>query len=121
PSSGRTTTLFITIMMTPIIYRIFRYEEELEREEAEGKIKESFSERHKETIFLFSLFFIGNFLSVFSFSLIAPEDFVRSAFDDQLAEIARITSLSGSISTTSATSDILEIILFNNLRVMSLT
>ena len=121
PSAGRTTTLFITIIMTPIIFRIFRYEEEIEREEAEGKIKESFSERHKETIVLFSLFFIGNFLAVFFFSLIAPEDFVRSAFDDQLAEIARITSISGSVLTTSATSNILELIMLNNLRVMGLT
>jgi uncharacterized membrane protein SpoIIM required for sporulation len=104
--------------MTPIIYRIFRYEENLEREEAEKKIKESFIERHGETVLLFTLFFIGNFLSIAFFSLVAPDDFVKTVFSDQLAEISRISNLGG---TTSALSpNILEVIMLNNLRVMTL-
>ena len=120
PSTGRVIVLFTTIIMAPIIYRIFSYEEEIEREQAEGKIKETFLERHGETIFLFSLFFIGNFLALFFFSLIAPEDFVKSVFDDQLAEIARISTLSGAILSSALTPNILEVIIINNLRVMIL-
>ena len=120
PSTGRIITLFTTVIMAPIIYRIFIYEEELEREEAEGKIKESFLQRHQETVLLFSLFFIGNFLAIFIFSLVAPEDFIKSVFDDQLTEISRISSLSGDLITSAAVSNILEVIVLNNLRVMTL-
>jgi len=116
PSIGKIVTLFITVAVTPIFYRIFSVEEEIERKEAEHKIHEKFFERHKETIWLFSLFFLGVFTAIFIFSVFSPEEYVKSTFEDQLAEISRVTSISGSF----VASDMLEMIVTNNLRVMGL-
>jgi len=116
-STGKIVTLFITVAMTPAVYGIFRKEEEIEREEAEHKIHEKFLERHGETIWLFSLFFLGVFASVFTVSIILPEEYVASTFNDQLSEIARISSISGNMISV----DVLNMIVVNNLRVMGLS
>jgi len=116
-STGKIVTLFITVAMTPIVYGIFKKEEEIEREEAEHKIHEKFFERHGETIWLFTLFFLGVFTSVFTVAMILPEEYVASTFNDQLTEIARISSISGKIIAT----DVLSMIIENNLRVMGLS
>jgi len=119
-ATGKIVTLFITVAMTPVIYGIFREEEEIERKEAEHKIHEKFFERHGETIWLFGLFFLGIFVSVFLFSIFSPEEYVTETFGDQLSEIERITSvapLSGGMTLT----EILELIIANNLRVMGLS
>jgi len=116
---GKIITLFITVGITPMIYGVFRKEEEIEREEAEHKINEKFFERHGETIMLFSLFFLGVFLSIFMVSTFSDESYVKYMFGDQLAEIARVTSLGGTGSLIS--SNILQIIIENNLRVMGLS
>jgi uncharacterized membrane protein SpoIIM required for sporulation len=118
-SIGKIITLFITVGITPMIYGIFRTEEEIEREEAEHKIDEKFFERHGETILLFSLFFLGVFASIFTVSTFSEEKYVKYMFEDQLAEIARVTSIGGSGSFVA--SNILEIIIENNLRVMTLS
>jgi len=118
-STGKIITLFITVGVTPMIYSIFKKEEEIEREEAEHKINEKFFERHGETILLFSLFFLGVFISIFTVSVFSDEKYVRYIFEDQLAEIARVTSI-GSTGSFVA-SDILGIITENNLRVMGLS
>lgn len=117
PGTGKIITLFIAISMTPLIYSIFRIEESIEQKEAEYKIQKSFLERHGETILLFTLFFLGNFVAIFCVSLILPEAYVSSLFEDQLLEIARISSISGSVINP----PVLEIILMNNLRVMILS
>jgi len=117
PAAGKIITLFVTIGMTPVIYRIFRIEEEIEREEAEHKINEKFWDRHGETVILFALFFIGNFISIFLITLIMPDVFVKDVFQDQLSEISRISNIGGSFAASSFT----ELILFNNLRVMTLS
>jgi len=116
-STGKIVTLFITVAMTPIVYGIFRKEEEIEREEAEHRIHEKFFERHGETIWLFTLFFLGVLVSVFTVSIILPEEYVTSTFNDQLSEIARISSISGNVIMV----DVLNMIVFNNLRVMGLS
>lgn len=119
-STGKIITLFITVGVTPMIYGIFRAEEEIEREEAEHKINEKFFERHKETILLFSLFFLGVLISIFSVSVFSEEKYVKYIFEDQLIEIARVTSISEASGSFMA-SEILEIIIENNLRVMGLS
>ena len=118
-STGKIITLFITVGVTPMIYNIFRKEEEIEREEAEHKINEKFFERHRKTILLFSLFFLGVLVSIFTVSLFSEEKYVKYIFEDQLNEISRVTSL-GSIGSF-VTPNILEIITENNLRVMGLS
>lgn len=120
-STGKIITLFITVGITPMIYGIFKSEEEVEREEAEHKINESFWKRHKEVILLFSLFFLGVFLSIFMVSTFSDESYVKYMFEDQLTEIARVTSMGNSMSGSFATSDMLQVIIENNLRVMGLS
>jgi uncharacterized membrane protein SpoIIM required for sporulation len=119
-STGKIITLFITVGITPMIYGIFREEEEIEREEAENRIKESFFQRHGETILIFSLFFLGVFLSIFMVSTFSEEKYVKYIFQDQLSEIERVTSISNP-SGAFAVSEILEMIIENNLRVMGLS
>jgi len=119
-STGKIITLFITVGVTPMIFGIFRKEEEIEREEAEHKINEKFFQRHKETIVLFSLFFLGVFLSLFMISAFSDEKYVKYMFEDQLNEIARVTSI-GSSTGSYIASEILQIIIENNLRVMGLS
>lgn len=116
PSVGQIVTLFITVAVTPMFYRLFRVEEGIEKKEAEHRIHEKFFERHKETIWLFTLFFLGVFTAIFIFSIVSPEEYVKSTFDAQLTEITRVTSISGSF----IASDMLELIITNNLRVMGL-
>jgi len=119
-STGKIITLFVTVGITPMIYGIFKEEEEIEREEAENRIKESFFQRHGETILIFSLLFLGVFLSIFMVSTFSEEKYVRYIFQDQLSEIERVTSISNP-SGAFITSEILEIIIENNLRVMGLS
>jgi uncharacterized membrane protein SpoIIM required for sporulation len=116
-STGKIITLFITVAMTPMIYGLFREEEEVEREEAEHKIHKTFLDRHDEAIWSFSLFFLGVCVAIFLVAFLSPEEYVAQIFDDQLIEIERVTSISGSF----AVSDILNIIVMNNLRVMALS
>jgi uncharacterized membrane protein SpoIIM required for sporulation len=118
-STGSIMVLFITIGTTPMVYSIFSNEEEIEREEAECKICQSFFERHGKTITLFSMLFAGVFLSFFIVSAFAEESFVKYVFSDQLAEIERVTTMAPSGAFTSP--DILGVVAFNNLRVMGLS
>ena len=118
-STGKIITLFITVGITPMTYGIFRQEEEIEREEEENRIKERFFQRHGETILIFSLLFFGVFLSIFMVSAFSEESYVKYIFQDQLSEIARVTSLANP-SGAFVASEMLEMIIENNLRVMGL-
>src|SRR3989344_1015792 len=93
--SGVIIPLFVTIGMAPLLYRVFSFEEELEREEAEHKIKIDFLERHGKTILLFTLFFIGNFLVIFFVSIFSQDSFVLQTFKPQIYAITAITSICG--------------------------
>ncbi|MBI4015297.1 MAG: stage II sporulation protein M [Candidatus Aenigmarchaeota archaeon] len=116
--AGIIAPLLVTVAMTPVVYRIFSIEEEVERDEAEKKLTLTFFQRHRETILLFSLFFIGNFLAIFLLALVLPQEVATSAFSQQIAEIKLIKSVSAS-ATGSATSDaFFAIITMNNLKVM---
>ena len=114
--AGVIIPLFITIVMTPLIYRIFTIEEDIERKEAEHKIDRTFMQRHGETIVLFSLFFLGNFIAIFLVSMLFPESFVAAVFKPQFDTISQIAS----ITTGSTLPPILNLIVVNNLRVMIL-
>jgi len=116
-STGKIITLFITVGMTPMIYGMFKEEEEVEREQAEHKIHKKFLDRHDEAIWSFTFFFLGVFIAIFLVSILSPEEYVTSIFNDQLTEIERVTSISGSFNI----SNILNIIVMNNLRVMALS
>ena len=112
--AGVILPLFVTITMAPLIYRIFSIEEETEREEAEHRIQKSFIERHGDTVWLVTLFFIGNFISIFIVAWFSSEEFVIGVFRPQLDAINAITSISGSAVVES----VLGAIINNNLRVM---
>lgn len=116
-SEGKIVILFITISVSPIFYILFEKEEESERKIAEHKLNQSFFERYGDTIWLFTLFFLGVFAAIFVFSLFSPESLVETVFEDQLLEISRISSISsGSFNSN----NILNLIITNNLRVMGL-
>ncbi len=117
--AGIIAPLLITAAMTPVVYRIFSIEEEVVREEAEKKINLGFFDRHGETIWLFSLFFLGVLASIFLISVVAPPNFVATTFGQQFEEINRIRSISAGAASGNAISDqFFNIILLNNLKVM---
>lgn len=116
-STGKIVTLFITVAMTPMVYGMFKEEEEVERECAEHKMVKCFWDRHDETIWSFTFLFLGVFLAVFLVAAFSPEEYVAQIFGDQLSEIERVTSISGAFNI----GDILNIIIMNNLRVMALS
>jgi uncharacterized membrane protein SpoIIM required for sporulation len=121
-STGKIITLFITCALAPVIYGVFRAEEETEREEAEHRIDKPFLERHGEVMKIFTLMFIGIFIAIFIVSVMSPSGYVEATFSDQIQEIQRITSISSgnAVVGKALSSNVLDIILWNNLRVMSL-
>jgi len=119
-STGKIIILFIAVAMTPMIYGMFKEEEEIEREEAEHKIHKKFLDRHDEAILSFTFFFLGVFIAIFLVSILSPENYVTSIFKDQLSEIERVTSISGSFNISDIYK-VLNIIIMNNLRVMALS
>ncbi len=116
--AGIIAPLLITATMTPVVYRIFSIEEELVREEAEQKVKLGFFDRHGETIWLFSLFFLGVLISFFLISVFMPADFVSSTFSQQVSEINRIRGLSAQVSGSAISDQFFNVITVNNLKVM---
>jgi uncharacterized membrane protein SpoIIM required for sporulation len=112
--AGIVGPLLITIVMTPVVYRIFIMEEEVERLEAEHKTRKTFWDRHDEAIKVFSFFFIGNFLAIMAIVVLLPESFVAVAFAPQLADIAAIQAIAGA----ALAKPILTIVVLNNLKVM---
>ena len=64
-SEGKIVILFITISVSPMFYLLFEEEEESERKVAEHRLKQSFFERYEDTIWLFTLFFLGVFAAIF--------------------------------------------------------
>jgi len=122
--AGIIAPLLITAALSPLVYRIFSIEEEIEAEEAESKIKLNFYERHSETIWLFSLFFIGNLLAVFLLALILPDAMVQDLFSQQFDEIHAVRGVAGDIIANSAATGhtisgaFLGTITSNNLKVM---
>ncbi|MEM5804281.1 MAG: stage II sporulation protein M [Candidatus Aenigmatarchaeota archaeon] len=114
--AGIIAPLLVAVAVAPLIYRLFGIEEEIEREEAEGLIKETFFERHEETIRIFSMFFIGCMAAVLVIASFMPESFVNAAFSQQVSEINSIRSLG----TGSALNQgLLDVIITNNLKVMA--
>lgn len=128
-STGKIVTLFITIALAPAIFGVFKEEEETERKEAEHKIHKDFFERHEEAFKIFTLLFLGIFTAVFLTVLLSPflsfllgDNFAEITFADQIVEIERITNLaSGKTLGNALSPEILDMILWNNLRVMSLS
>lgn len=112
--AGVVFPLLITVGMAPVFYRILGDDEEAEEEEAEGKIKESFFQRHGETIWLLSLFFIGAFAVVFFASLFLPESIAKALFKPQLGAILFSKSISGSM----LSQDVFAIIFSSNMKII---
>ncbi len=114
-AAGIIAPLLVTVAMTPVAFRILADEEEEDRLVAEHKLKETFFQRHGDVVWLFTLFFVGNFISIFVIALAMPESFVEQAFAQQLADIVAVSGMSGAALTGST---LLSPIIMNNLRVM---
>jgi len=113
--AGIITPLLVAVGMAPLIYRIFEVDEEEIDECAEKKNKAGFFLRHKETLLLFSLLFLGSFVSIFLISVLAPQSFVDVVFEPQISDIQAVQSLgSGSL----VHPGVLGAILLNNIKVM---
>ncbi len=110
--AGVVFPLLITVGMAPIFNRIFSYEEKEERKSG----NKSFLKRHKEIILLFSLFFIGVFVSAFIITLILPEEF-SAMIKPQLDAIASVKPATGAAVSNAPVGAIL----FNNLKIIFLS
>lgn len=109
--AGVVFPLLITVGMTPVFYRIFIYEE---KEEVLEEGKEGFARRHGEIVLIFSLFFIGVFISVFLVTLALPEEF-SSIIKPQLDAVSAAKSATGA----ALSREILNTIILNNLKVIA--
>ncbi len=78
--------------------------------------RKGFCARHEEIILLFSLFFIGVFVSVFFVTLMLPEEF-SAIIKPQLDAIASVKSGTGAAVSNAP----LDAILFNNLKIIILS
>ncbi|MDD5417255.1 MAG: hypothetical protein PHU12_04775, partial [Candidatus Aenigmarchaeota archaeon] len=78
--AGIIMPLLITVAMTPVIFRVFKIEEEGEREEAEHLSHKTFWDRHDDTIIMFTMFFIGVFIAVFFITLVKSDQIIEQAF-----------------------------------------
>ena len=115
--AGIITPLLVAVAVAPLIQRLFEEEErEMKEEEKEGIY--GFWQRHSEVIKIFSMFFIGNFLSIFLIMALMPESFVTQVFEPQINDIAAVRSV-GATGQAIAETNILNIILLNNLKVMA--
>lgn len=117
--SGVITPLLITIAMTPLLFKIFKIEEEIDREVAEKKMEKTFIDRHDETIKIFTFFFIGVFLSILLVAVVMPTTFVDTVFKQQINTIQSIAP-SGAVLMEGYTMEkaLLNTIITNNLKVM---
>ncbi len=106
--------LLVTVGMAPAFYRILAYDEKTEEEQAKGKIRESFFQRHGKTIWLFSLFFIGVFLVTFSASLLMAEKDAAFFFKPQIDSIIFAKSASGNM----LSQNIFGTIFLNNMKII---
>ncbi len=112
--AGVVFPVLITVGMSPVFYRILGDEESAEEKLAGRKIKENFFQRHGETVWLFSLFFIGVMATAFAASLLLPSDAASSLFKPQIDSIAASKSITGGM----LSQDALSIIFRNNIKVM---
>ena len=114
--AGIITTLLVAVAISPLLFRIFRIEEDIMDSQAKGKINKTFWDRHDETIKIFTMFFLGSALAIFIVVIVMPQSFVDTAFAQQIDEIRAIQS----IGATGAVlvSSLFDMIMFNNLRVM---
>jgi len=116
--AGIITPLLITIAITPLLYKIFKIEENMEREYAEKKSKKNFWDRHDETILIFTFFFIGVFVSTLLVAIIMPDEFIDTAFKQQINDIKMIAPTGYLLEGYATEKAMLTSIIGNNLKVM---
>ncbi|MBU3896539.1 MAG: stage II sporulation protein M [Nanoarchaeota archaeon] len=116
--AGIIMPLLVTVTISPVMFKIFRIEEQTEREQAEHKINKSFWDRHDETIIIFTMFFVGSFLAVFFVAILAPGVFIEQSFSQQIGAINAINPPTASFTGAVISPSILEIIVWNNMKVM---
>lgn len=128
--AGIVFPLLITVGMAPIFNRIFSYEEREERKAGKesflkctkienfrhAKNLKDFCARHEEIILLFSLFFVGVFISIFFIALVLPEEF-SAMIKPQLDAIASVKPATGAAVSNAP----LDAILFNNIKIIILS
>jgi len=116
--AGIIMPLLVTVAISPVMFKIFQIDEEFERETAEKRMNKTFWDRHDETIIIFAMFFIGSFLAIFFVGIIAPGVFIEQSFSQQISAINAISPSTASFTGSVLAPGILEIIIWNNLKVM---
>jgi len=115
--AGIITPLITALAMAPLFNRLFEDEEDEIDQVAEKRLVEGFFARHGDIIWMFTLFFIGNFLAIFLISVALPDQLLQTVFEPQLADINAIQSLA-SASGAAVHPDLADMIILNNLKVM---
>ena len=123
-SSGLLTVFLITMISAPFMWKLFKYEEW--HEESDFTKERTFSEkfnpvelfsRHLNIFLIYSAYFIG-IVAALSFVFWAlPGNVAENVFNDQTAQIEKISNITGQITFADAFS----IILTNNLIVMTIS
>ncbi len=114
--AGIIMPLLVAVGMAPLMCRMFQEEEEEMDEVAESKLRMGFFQRHGVTFKMFTLLFLGGFVTVFLVSVLAPADFVDTVFDPQISDIRSVQSMA---SGAAVQPGLFDVILLNNLKVMA--
>lgn len=86
-SAGLFTTVFITFAMTPFMVNLITYETTLTDLDIKKKIKQSFFERYKEILYVYTAFFGGMIIALSLTFIFLPDETVNKLFQDQINEI----------------------------------
>ncbi len=103
PSSvGLFTVFLITIVMTPFMLNLTRYEEARDEELIKERKELGLFQRHREILIIYTAFFVGMILSFSIVFLILPQSITQNLFENQINEIKLIrgqaTSPGGTLS-----------------------
>lgn len=115
--AGIIAPLITALGMAPLIYRIFQEEEEEIERVIARRLSTNFFARYGDVVLLFSLFFIGNFIAIFSVALLLPDALIQKIFEPQFSDIAAVQALVNA-SGAAIKPTLMKLIIINNIKVM---
>ena len=123
-NSGLLTVFLITMISAPFMWKLFKYEEW--HEESDFTREKTFWEkfnpvelftRHLEIFIIYAAYFVGIVIALSAVFWLLPGEVAESVFNDQTAQIEKISNITGRIAFV----DAFGIILTNNLIVMTVS
>lgn len=122
-NAGLLTVFLITVISTPFMLNLLRYEESREERKLRGASllqrlnPISAFARQSEIFVIYSAFFVGVIIALTLSFIFLPQDVAESTFNDQVSQIGKISLIFGKV----ASGGLFGQILFNNLIVLAMS